>query len=72
MAYGGRISINDLAKKIIAILGSKSEIIYKPERPGDVKHSTAAIDKLKKAGFIPSSNFDKGLEATVAFFKSQL
>ena len=72
VAYGGRISINDLAKKIIAILGSKSEIIYKPERPGDVKHSTAAIDKLKKAGFIPSSNFDKGLEATVAFFKSQL
>ncbi len=72
VAYGGRISINDLAKKIIAILGSKSEIIYKPERPGDVKHSTAAIDKLKKAGFIPSSNFDKGLEATVDFFKSQL
>ena len=72
VAYGGRISINDLAKKIIAILGSKSEIIYKPERPGDVKHSTAAIDKLKKAGFIPSSNFDKGLEATVEFFKSQL
>ncbi len=72
VAYGGRISINDLAKKIIAILGSKSEIIYKPERPGDVKHSTAAIDKLKKAGFTPSSNFDKGLEATVDFFKSQL
>ena len=72
VAYGGRISINDLAKKIIAILGSKSEIIYMPERPGDVKHSTAAIDKLKKAGFAPSSDFDKGLEATVKFFKSQL
>jgi len=72
VAYGGRISINDLAKKIIAILGSKSEIIYKDERPGDVKHSTAAIDKLKRAGFTPSSNFDKGLEATVAYFKSQL
>ncbi len=72
VAYGGRISINDLAKKIIAILGSKSEIIYKEERPGDVKHSTAAIDKLKRAGFTPSSNFDKGLEATVAYFKSQL
>ncbi len=72
VAYGGRISINDLAKKIISILGSKSEIIYKAERPGDVKHSTAAIDKLKRAGFTPSSNFDKGLEATVAYFKSQL
>ena len=72
VAYGGRITINDLAKKIIAILGSKSEIVYKPVRAGDVKHSTAAIDKLRKAGFKPTSDFDKGLEATVAFFKAQM
>ena len=72
VAYGGRITINDLAKKIIAILGSKSEIVYKPVRAGDVKHSSAAIDKLRKAGFKPTSDFDKGLEATVAFFKSQM
>ena len=72
VAYGGRITINDLAKKIIAILGSKSEIVYKPVRAGDVKHSSAAIDKLRKAGFKPTSDFDKGLEATVAFFKAQM
>ena len=72
VAYGGRITINDLAKKIIAILGSKSEIVYKPVRAGDVKHSSAAIDKLRKAGFKSTSDFDKGLEATVAFFKAQM
>lgn len=71
VAYGGRITINDLAKKIVAILGSKSEIVYKPVRAGDVKHSTAAVDKIRKAGFVPTSDFDKGLEATIAFFASQ-
>lgn len=72
VAYGGRITINDLAHKIIDILGSKSEIEYKPVRAGDVKHSTACIDKLIKAGFVHTSNFDSGLEATVQYFKSQM
>lgn len=71
VAYGGKVTINDLAKKIIAIIGSKSEIVYKPVRAGDVKHSTAAVDKIKNAGFVPTSDFDKGLAATIDFFASR-
>ncbi len=70
VAYGGRITINDLAKKIIAICGSKSEIKYLPERAGDVKHSMASVDKLKATGFTPASNFEDGLKATVEYFRN--
>jgi len=68
VAYGGRISINDLARKIIALTGSTAEIQHLPERAGDVKHSTAAVDKLRQAGFVPNNNFSAGLAATIDFF----
>jgi UDP-glucose 4-epimerase len=68
VAYGGRMTINDLAKKIIALTGSSSEIFYAPERAGDVKHSMASIDKIKSAGFQPTSCFNEGLKATIDFF----
>jgi UDP-glucose 4-epimerase len=71
VAYGGRLTINDLAKKIIELTGSSSKIDYAPERAGDVKHSMASVDKIKAAGFEPASSFDEGLEATIKFFRSK-
>lgn len=70
IAYGGVITINDLARKIIQLTGSRSEILHQAERAGDVKHSYAAIDKLKATGFKPCSNFDEGLAATIKYFRS--
>jgi UDP-glucose 4-epimerase len=70
VAYGGRISVNDLINKIKAETNSHSKLVYLPERPGDVKHSLAAIDKLNATGFKPSSDFDAGLAATIAYFKN--
>ena len=72
VAYGGRMSINMLAKMIIDILGSKSKIVYLPERPGDVKHSTACVDKLLATGFKPAWDFRKGLEVTVQSYVKAL
>lgn len=70
VAYGKRITINDLVGKIKGIVGSESKVEYLPERPGDVKHSLAAIDKLLATGFRPSSDFDTGLAATIEYFKN--
>ena len=70
VAYGKRITINDLAKLIIKITDSKSEIQHLPERPGDVKHSLASIDKLLSTGFKPTADFNEGLEKTVKFFQN--
>ena len=68
VAYGQKITIKELAKKIVALTNSKSEILHAPERAGDVKHSLAAIEKLRATGFTPASNFEAGLQATVEFF----
>ncbi len=72
VAYGGRMTINTLAKMIVDILGSKSKIVYLPERPGDVKHSTACVDKLLSTGFKPSWDFRRGLEVTVKSYVEAL
>jgi len=71
VAYGQKITINNLAERIIEITGSSSEIVYLDERPGDVKHSMAAIDKLLATGFKPGSDFKEGMEKTVRFFQEQ-
>jgi UDP-glucose 4-epimerase len=68
VAYGGRLSINDLALKIIELTGSSSTLEYAPERAGDVKHSTASVDKIKASGFEPTSSFEEGLKETIKFF----
>jgi len=69
VALGGKITIKELAQKIINILGSKSQIIHKDERPGDIKHSRASIDNIKSIGFTPDYEFDKALEITINYFK---
>ena len=54
------------------ILGSKSKIVHLPERPGDVKHSSACVDKLMSTGFRPTYNFDQGLEIAVKAYRDAL
>lgn len=72
VAYGGRLTINDLAEKIVKILGSKSKIVHLPERSGDVKHSSACVDKLMSTGFKPGYDFEQGLEIAVNAYKAAL
>ena len=69
--YGGTITVKALAEKIVELAGSKSEIRYLPERPGDVQHSRAAVDELTATGFQPVSNLEAGLAATLAFFRQR-
>jgi len=63
VAYGQRITIRELAEKIIQLTGSRSPIQYAPERSGDVKHSQASIDKLLATGFRPTSSLEEGLHS---------
>jgi UDP-glucose 4-epimerase len=70
VACGQRMTINDLAKTIIRLTDSRSEISYSAIRAGDVKHSMASVDKLRGCGFAPATSVADGLEATIAFFKA--
>jgi len=72
VAYGQKITIKELALHICAHLRSPSPITFAPPRPGDIKHSLAAIEKLRMAGFSPSSNFADGLAETIRFFVKKI
>ena len=71
VAYGKRQTINDIAKKIIQLTNSSSNIEYAAPRAGDVKHSQASIDKITQAGFTPGANFDEGLTKTIEYFSQK-
>ncbi|HEY1717360.1 MAG TPA: NAD-dependent epimerase/dehydratase family protein [Verrucomicrobiae bacterium] len=70
VGYGRQITIKKLASTVCKLAGSQSKIQYAPERAGDVKHSLAAVEKIRAAGFNPAGNFDDGLNATVEFFRN--
>ena len=70
IARGGRITINDLAETIVRLTDSKSRIVHRGERPGDVKHSTACVEKAAAAGYKAGHTFDEGLAATIDFYRT--
>ncbi len=69
--YGGQMTINDLANKIIASAGSASKVLHGPERAGDVKHSRSSAARLLGAGWQPKHSLDDALATTLAFFRGR-
>lgn len=73
VANGSTITINILAEKIKKITGSSSEIIYKPEREGDIKHSSASVLRAERElGFVSENDFDNGLAETIEYYKKEV
>jgi len=69
IACGGRISVNKLVEELNKLLGTKLAPIYTRPRPGEVRHSCAAISKAKDLlGFKVKVDFSEGLRRTSAFF----
>jgi UDP-glucose 4-epimerase len=70
IACGERISLLDLMAQINAILGTSIEPVFAPERPGDVKHSLADIQKAERLlDFRPGVSFAEGLSRTIAYMR---
>ena len=69
---GKQISIADLALTIRKLTQSNSMIEYGEERPSEVKHSVAGMDKTHAAGFSPVWDFGAGLRATIQFFSKEI
>ena len=72
VAYGSKITINELAGTICRLTNSRSKIKHAPARAGDVKHSLAAVDRLRATGFKAQGSLSEGLRVTVEFFKTKL
>lgn len=69
IACGSAVSINTLVRTVMELTNSTSSIVYKPERPGDIKHSLASIENTKKIlGFTPEYDLMDGLKTTIEYF----
>lgn len=63
---GNRITIEELAKKIIELTKSESKIIHSKSIKGDAEHTLADNSKAKKElGWKPKVDIDEGLERFV-------
>jgi nucleoside-diphosphate-sugar epimerase len=70
-ACGSQYTLNQLLDQLRRIIGVDLPAIYEKPRPGDIRHSFAAIDKIKRQGFKPTIGFEEGLKRTVAYFAGQ-
>lgn len=69
IACGERVTINELARRIGALLGKEAAPQYLPARAGDVKHSLADISKARRLlNYADTVNLDTGLRRTVEWF----
>jgi UDP-glucose 4-epimerase len=71
VANGNSISIIELAERIKELTDSSSKIIYQDPRIGDIKHSLADITEIRKIGFRPKFDLDKGLIDTINGFRKK-
>lgn len=63
--YGSTLTIAELARQIVALTGSSSEIRHEPPRAGDIRHSTADPSRLMAAGWRPAFDVPMGLREMV-------
>jgi len=67
------IAIIDLAKKIILLTGSKSDIVFLPRRQDDPNRRAADIKKAKKLlNWEQKIDLDEGLKRTIDWFRVRL
>jgi len=65
------IPVLDLARKMIAMTGSKSEIVYAPLPEDDPMQRQPDISLARELlGWAPAVDLEAGLERTVAYFRS--
>ena len=69
VAWGNRISILELARRIASAMGVDIAPVHAAPRPGDVRDSQAdSALAHKHLGWQPAVPFDEGLRRTVAWF----
>lgn len=69
LGSGDSITINQLAEMMIKISGKKTEIVYAPERPADVKHCKANVKKAEtNLGFQAEVSLTEGLEEYMKWY----
>lgn len=70
LATGRQTTVLELAQKITALTGKTAKFDFRPQRPGDIKHSYADISLVRsKLNYEPKISLDEGLKLTFEWFK---
>ncbi len=73
IANGEQTSILDLAKIILDLTNSNSEVVFKPARTGDIRDSLGDIEQAKQhLDFTRTFDIRKGLAETVAWYRERV
>lgn len=66
---GTSLSVLDLARKVIEIAESNSQVVFEPPRPGEVRDSRADTTLASsRLGFEASVSLEEGLRRTIAYW----
>lgn len=69
VACGEQVSLNEMVEMLRQITGREIEVMYGPERPGDVKHSKADISRIRTMlGFEPKVRMQEGLKRVFNYY----
>ena len=73
IAYGGREYLIDIYYELCKALGKEIDPIFGPDRPGDIKHSNADINKARELlGYQPEWSFERGIKAAIEWYRENL
>ena len=73
VAFGGREYLIAIYYGLPRALGVDVEPVFGPDRPGDIKHSSADISKARALlGYDPDWSFERGIEAAIAWYRENL
>lgn len=71
VACGDQISLNEIINSLNKLCHTSIEPIYGPERIGDVRHSKASIEKIRKLlGYEPKYLFEDGLRIVFNYYRT--
>jgi UDP-glucose 4-epimerase len=71
VACGERYTLLDLHRDLVKLTGRVLQPIFAPARPGDVKHSMAAIEQAQQTlGYAPVVDWREGLRRTVEWYQA--
>lgn len=72
-ACGDQISLNEMIEMLNKISGQSIIANYGPERSGDVRHSKASIEKIKRLiGYEPTIKFREGLNLVYNWYEQNI
>jgi len=73
VGVGERVSLNQLYDVMAQLAGTSARPSYREARAGDVRHSLASLERIRKRlGYEPSVGFQEGIRQTFEWYRARL